>query len=143
MKLKIISIGKIKNQYIQALINYYSKQIPRIEFIEVKDTDKESEGNKITQIIDKINNKYVYCLTEEGMQFDSVAFSNDLKKISMDHELIFIIGGPDGISDNLKKQSDFLLSLSSMTYTHEMAKLFLVEQLFRAQSIINKKSYHR
>lgn len=143
MKLKIISVGKIKNKNVQALIDYYSKQIPRIEFVEIKDSDKESEGQKIIDLLEKIDNKFVYVLTEEGMQFDSVAFSNELKKVSMVHEIIFVIGGPEGVSDNLKKQANFLLSLSSMTFTHEMAKLFLVEQIFRAQSILGKKSYHR
>ena len=77
------------------------------------------------------------------MQFDSVHFSNELKKLSMDRELIFIIGGPTGVFENLKKQASFLLSLSEMTFTHEMAKLFLVEQIYRAQSIMDGKNYHK
>jgi len=143
MKIKIISVGKIKDKSIQTIIDYYSKQISRIEFLEIKDSDKELEGQKIIEVLDKIHDKYVYVLTEEGMQYDSVAFSKELKKIGMDRTLVFIIGGPNGISDELKEKGDFLFSLSNMTLTHEMAKMFLVEQIFRAQSIIDGKSYHR
>jgi 23S rRNA (pseudouridine1915-N3)-methyltransferase len=143
MKLKIITVGKVKDKNILNLINYYSKQISRIDFIEIKDSNKEKEGQKIIEILEKIHDKYVFVLTEEGMQFDSVHFSNELKKLSMDRELIFIIGGPTGVFENLKKQASFLLSLSEMTFTHEMAKLFLVEQIYRAQSIMDGKNYHK
>jgi len=143
MKIKIISVGKIKEKNIQQQIDYYSKQIPRIEFFEIKDLGKEDEGKKILELISKIKDNYVFVLSEEGHQFDSVSFSKELQKIGLDHEIIFVIGGPEGISIDLKKSSDFILSLSNMTFTHEMAKLFLVEQIYRAQSIINGKKYHK
>lgn len=140
MRFKVISVGKIKEKSIIELINEYSKRI-NVEFTELKDSNKETEGKKIIEILDKMNSKYVFVLSEEGKEFTSVEFSQKIKKI--EQPIIFVIGGPTGLSDEVKKRTDFLLSLSKMTFTHEMAKLFLVEQIYRAMSIIENKNYHK
>jgi 23S rRNA (pseudouridine1915-N3)-methyltransferase len=142
MKIKIISIGKIKDTSLQNLISDYSKRI-NIEFIEIKDSTSEKETIKLNEILEKIKKKYVFVLSEEGSQLSSIGFSNKLKEVSLEKEIVFVIGGPFGLSHDLKKQADFLLSLSKMTFTHEMAKLYLVEQIYRADSIIQGKKYHK
>jgi 23S rRNA (pseudouridine1915-N3)-methyltransferase len=83
-------------------------------------------------------------LSEEGKQYTSMEFSKLLKATSQDKQsILFLIGGPEGISDSLKKKADMVLSLSKMTFTHEMARLFLIEQIYRADAISKNKTYHR
>ncbi len=140
MRFKIICIGKVREKSILETINEYSKRID-LEIIELKDSNPAEEGKKILEKLDKINSKYVFVLSEEGKELSSVEFSQKLKKI--EQPVIFVIGGPYGLSDEAKKKADFLISLSKMTFTHEMARLFLVEQIYRAESIIDGKKYHK
>jgi 23S rRNA (pseudouridine1915-N3)-methyltransferase len=137
----VISIGKVKDRNISALIDEYAKRIKRLEFLELKDSGKEKEGERIIQALEKIKDRYVFVLSEEGRQLGSVELAEKLKGI--DKVPVFVIGGPDGLSDAAKKKGDFIFSLSRMTFTHEMARLFLTEQLYRSSSILENKRYHR
>jgi 23S rRNA (pseudouridine1915-N3)-methyltransferase len=148
MKLKLICIGKIKEPSLKELIADYSERITRdakLEILEIKDSNIKDEGKKIKELIEKIKeNRFIFVLTEEGRQLSSVEFSNKLKQHDLEGKtLCFVIGGPFGLSEEAKKQADMHLSLSKMTFTHEMARLFLLEQLYRAISIIKNKSYHK
>jgi 23S rRNA (pseudouridine1915-N3)-methyltransferase len=148
MKLKLICIGKLKDKQLLDLISQYSQKInydAKLELLELKDSNPENEGKSILEHIDKIKeNKFVFVLSEEGKQFDSVTFSKKLNQLSLDNRtIVFVIGGPFGLSNGIKKNADLLISLSSMTFTHEMARLFLLEQAYRAISIINNKNYHK
>jgi len=146
MKFRIICVGKIKDLNLLSLVNEYTLKInydAKLEIIEIKDSDKTSEGKKLIEHIDKSRN-YVVILSEEGNILDSLQFSKLIKTHSlMNKDIDFVIGGPFGLSDEVKQRSDIILSLSRMTFTHEMARLFLVEQIYRALSIINKKKYHK
>lgn len=148
MKIKLIAIGKIKDDSIHNLISGYMERMSgdaRIEVIELKDSDKESEGKRITECLEKIkDSNYIFALSEEGKEFDSAGFSSEIKKLSDEQKaIIFVIGGPFGLSESAKKKAGKVLSLSKMTFTHEMARLFLTEQIYRAISIIKNRSYHK
>ena len=137
---RIIRIGKNKHN---PEIEYYLGKIKFLEVIHIKDdknTNKElikvNEGKKL---LDKIIG-YTVALTEEGIQIDSVSFA---KLIEKESDISFIIGGAFGLSDEVKKSANFLLSLSKMTFPHELAYLMLVEQLYRAERILEGHPYHK
>jgi len=141
MKFKILCIGKIKKGWILSGIEDYGKRFP-LEIIELKDSNKEKES---LDLLKKIrDNAFVVVLSEEGTKFNSNSFAKLIKeKANSVGTIFFIIGGPDGLSDCVKKKANLLLSLSQMTFTHEMARLFLVEQIYRAISINKGMKYHR
>jgi 23S rRNA (pseudouridine1915-N3)-methyltransferase len=148
VKIKIICVGKVKDRPILSLCDGYSEKIgfdAKLETIEIKDSNPDEEGKRIIEILERIKeNKSVFVLSEEGKEFCSVEFSEKMKKNDLDNKLlVFVIGGPFGLSQEAKKKADILLSLSRMTFTHEMARLFLLEQVYRALSIIRNKSYHK
>jgi len=136
MRTKIIAVGKIKEPWIRDGVKEYAKRIPKIEFLEIKDSSVEKEEEKILSNL-KVRER-VFVLGEEGEDFSSSEFSAILSSCD---SATFIIGGPEGVSDEVKKKADVLLSLSRMTFTHEMARLFLVEQIYRSQC--KNKKYHK
>jgi len=142
-KIKLIVIGKIKEQYIQDGINEYLKRLKifcKIEIIELKDRGIEEDTKNILEIIKKYNKKNVYILDEIGQEKTSIEFSNFIEDSS--DEIVFVIGGAFGISNKIKKDYN-LISISKMTFTHEMARLFFLEQIYRGFMILNNKSYHK
>jgi len=139
----IISVGKIKDPHYSALVRLYSnrlKHTTKITVKEITDRNPETEGKQICALLGKMNG-YSYALSEEGRICTSRAFASSLaKKIK---PIVFIIGGPSGLSDPVKQKADELLSLSRLTFTHEMAQVLLFEQLYRACSILNHRAYHK
>jgi len=143
MLIKVITVGKVKDKLLQKKIDEFVKRIrfeSKIEFLEIKDSDKEKEGKKLEECLKK-ETGYVFALSEEGAQFTSREFAGKLDSIHK--KIIFIIGGPFGLTETVKKKADCLFSLSKMTFTHEMAKLFLLEQVFRGITIIKGRGYHK
>ena len=148
MKLKLICVGKVKDKSLFGLCSGYSEKIgydAKLEIIEIKDSSPEEEGNKIIELIERIkDNKFVFVLSEEGKEFSSREFSEKIKQIDLSGKtIVLVIGGPFGLSEQVKKNADSMISLSKMTFTHEMCRHFLLEQLYRAISIIKNKSYHK
>ena len=144
MKIEIICVGKIKENYIkEAIDTFIARLIPlcKLEITEIKDSNMETESKKILEFIEKRDRSRIIALSEEGKQFTSVKFSERFK--NQEQNLVLIIGGPDGLTQELKDASDEILSLSGMTFIHEMARLFLIEQIYRAQKIIRGANYHR
>ncbi len=141
--IRLICIGKVKETYIKDGISEFIKRLSaftRLEIIEIKDSDKMKEAK---EIIDKIKNEKVFLLDERGKEFTSGDFSELLNKEVMDNKnIIFVIGGPNGLDDELKRKYQSI-ALSRMTFTHEMARLFFIEQLYRAFMIMNNRSYHK
>ena len=113
----------------------------KIEIIEIKDSNKETESKKILEVLEKRSNSNIIALSQEGEQFSSVNFSNKFKNQTQD--LVFIIGGAEGFNEEVKKKSNEVLSLSGMTFLHDMARLFLVEQIYRAHKIVKGEPYHK
>jgi len=131
-RLSINAIGKIKKDWIREGINQYKKRMPGLII-------NESKSFNIDNI--KVNN-IVICLTEEGKSFSSLELNSLLLNFK-DKKIIFLIGDADGIPQNIKEKSHLLLSLSSLTFPHELARLILLEQIYRAISISNNSPYHR
>ncbi|RLG14770.1 MAG: 50S rRNA methyltransferase [Candidatus Nanohalarchaeota archaeon] len=142
--IKIISVGRIKEKYIQAGIDVYQKRMSnrRVELIEIKDFGKAKEGEKIISLLEKAKDLFIVALDEHGREFTSTEFSEFLKK-NLNNNICFVVGGPDGLDKSILQKADKIISLSRMTFTHEMARLFLMEQIYRGFSIMNGKKYHR
>ena len=158
IKIKIISVGKLKEKSLKDLISEYEKRLKRyvnIEFAEINDlpvadNPSPSQINEVLnkeaeEIAKKINPKaYVISMCIEGKKIDSVNFSKLISDTSMNYsEINFVIGSSHGISDKIKKDSNLLLSMSDMTFPHNLAKLMLTEQIYRACKINSNEAYHK
>ena len=142
MHIKIVLIGKIKEKAYNDKIQKYLEWLSRDAKFEIV-TVKDSNSHKMIYQIDKYkkSNFFCICLSEHGKNLNSISFSKFI--FDKSENIAFVLGGPDGHPENIMKKMDFNLSLSKMTMPHEMAALFLVEQLFRAFSIKKGSKYHR
>ena len=132
-RLTIYAIGKIKKLWIRDGINQYKKRMPELIINELKTFNLNNLRS---------NNNIIICLSEEGKQFNSIELCSFLLNFK-NKKINFLIGDADGISSDIKKNSDLILSLSSLTFPHELARLILIEQIYRAISISNNSPYHR
>ena len=140
----IIAVGKIKNRSLAALCEDFSTRLKRqgmFELIELKDGDVESEGARILQTLAKRSDAVVYALAEEGQTRNSQRFADELVALQ-GRPAVFIIGGAYGLSDAVKAHADHALALSPFTFTHEIARMLLCEQLYRAVAIQTGSKYH-
>ncbi|MGY8985647.1 MAG: 23S rRNA (pseudouridine(1915)-N(3))-methyltransferase RlmH [Sphingomonadales bacterium] len=151
MKISIIAVGKIGHSPEQRLVDRYKKRIKvPIQLIEVEEK-RPIKGNerKIREgelLLDNLSqNAHVIILDELGHEFSSLEFSKKLSNFQDIgiSDLVFIIGGPDGLSDNLKKRANMSISLGKMTWPHMMVRSMLVEQIYRAYSILQGHPYHK
>ena len=154
MKIKHISIGKTDGEYLEQVEDYEAriKRLMSFESIRVSAArsspqmnlkiTKSKEAEKILQQL--IPSDYVVLLDEKGKEMRSVEFAGFLrtKMNSSIKTMVFITGGAFGFDDALKTRADFTLSLSKMTFSHQMVRLFFTEQLYRAISILNNTGYH-
>ena len=132
-RLSIYAIGRIKKYWIRDGINQYKKRMPDLNINELKSFN-------INNL--RFKNNIIISLSEEGKQFNSIELTSLLLNFK-NKKIIFLIGDADGISSDVKKQSDLLLSLSRLTFPHELARLILLEQIYRALSISSNSPYHR
>ncbi len=140
----IIAIGKMKNRSLSALCDDFSKRLKRqgnFELVELKDGDVASEGQRILEALAKRSDARVYALGEEGTTRKSQTLADELYALQ-GRPAVFIIGGAYGLSDAVKQRADALLALSPLTFTHEIARMLLCEQLYRAVSIQTGSKYH-
>lgn len=143
MKIKIISVGKIKDRDLKNKIDDYVGRIRHdasIELMVVKDSDVKTEAEKICGLLKK-ETCSVIALSEEGTGRTSKSFAQKFLKDA--ENITFVIGGPYGLDTSVKNRSDHILSLSKMTFPHEMALLFLTEQIYRGLSINLNRKYHK
>ena len=144
MLLKLIAIGKLKDKYFRERIDEYAKWISpyaKLEIRELQDSSPDKEANAILKELEKDKGALIVAMAEEGQQYASRQFAEILDKAGK--KVVFIIGGPLGLADIVKQKADKKLSLSKMTFTHEFARLILMEQLFRAVNILNGGHYHK
>ena len=139
-KVKIIAVGKVKKGWVKTGIEIYQKRLPEVDIVEIKDAGKAQEAQKLKGLLTQHDQLIV--LTEDGQTFDSVGFANWLRQLASG-KLVCFIGGPEGISSELKQQADHTLSLSALTFPHELARLLLLEQLYRAKTILQGGKYHK
>ncbi len=154
MKIKLLVVGKTSNSYLSSLIKDYSKRINhymKFEIIVINNVKlkkinplelKKIEGNSLLK---KINKKdLVFLLDEKGDSYSSIQFSKliENKTITKSKDLIFVIGGAYGFSSDLYDRCNSKISFSKMTTSHQLIRLFVAEQLYRAFTIIKNNPYH-
>ncbi len=137
---RIIAIGKVRKSWVQDGIELYRKRLPGLTIVELRDSNPEKEAESIRQTLR--SNEWPVMLMEQGETLTSINFSERLRSLGS-QRLAFVIGGADGFTAELKNLAHWKLSLSPMTFPHELARLLLIEQLFRAQAILQGSPYHR
>ena len=158
MSINIIAVGKIKEKYIESGINNYIKRLKRYTDVNIIEVDNSSvpknhsgsqieqvkieEGKKLKRVIPQ--NSYKIALDVKGKPMTSEGLAKSLKNLHLrgDSDVSFIIGGPHGLSDEVIDIADYKLSLSHMTFTHQMIRLILLEQIYRAFKIMKGEPYH-
>jgi len=155
MKLTLIQNGKTTEKYIADGVNNYCERIKKyagfdiLTVAELRNTknmpvneQKFKEGEKTSEHFN--DDDYIVLLDEKGKEFDTVEFARFLEKsfILRKKRLVFIIGGPWGFSDEIYKRSDVRISLSKMTFSHQLVRLLFMEQLYRALTVIKGDPYH-
>lgn len=158
MKITIICVGKIKEKFYKDAIKEYEKRLSayiKLNIIEINDekvnNEVESEiklamEKEATNILSKIKDtQYVVTLEILGENITSEKLSSKLENlgISGKSDIVFIIGGSYGLSDSVKKISDYSLSFSKMTFPHQLMRVILLEQIYRSYKIIKREKYHK
>ena len=159
MKITLITVGKIKEKYFTMAIDEYSKRLSRYcklditELADEKTPDhssetvnrqiKEKEGDRILSSIK--DDAYVIALAIEGDMLDSVQLSKKIEKLGVDgvSNITFVIGGSLGLDERVLKRADYKLSFSKMTFPHQLMRVVLLEQVYRAYRISNNEPYHK
>lgn len=139
-KIKLIAVGKVKKGWIQAGLQTYLKRLPELSITEIRDSNPAAEAQKVLTLCRPGDRLIV--LTEEGNPRSSQELAHWLAT-APSNSLVFCIGGPTGIAPALRQSAHQLLSLSPMTFPHELARLLLVEQLYRAKTILQGGTYHK
>ena len=158
LAIQIICVGKLKETYLKEAILEYSKRLSKYIKLDILELPDEKIPDKINNnIMDLVKNKecnnilnhlkkdsYIICLDLKGKQFSSEEFSKNLEEISMENSHItFIIGGSLGLTDELLNKCNQKICFSKMTFPHQLIRVFLLEQIFRAFKISNGETYHR
>ena len=143
--IKIICVGKIKEKFLRDAIEEYMKRLSKyhkINIIEIMDSNKKTEA---TEILKKIDNKdYIITMEIEGKELSSTELSNLIDKTFITNpNITFIIGGSDGLDDEIKKLAKYKLSFSKLTFPHQLCRVILLEQIYRSFKILNNETYHK
>jgi 23S rRNA (pseudouridine1915-N3)-methyltransferase len=145
MRLHLLAVGKLKEPSWRERAEEYAKRLKpyaTLDITEIRDADAEREGERLLKALDKDRSR-VFALAEEGKCRPSAALAQSLDELRQhSQDATFIIGGAYGLSPAVKARADALLSLSPMTFTHEMARVVLLEQLYRAFTILAGTGYH-
>ncbi|MBP5639622.1 MAG: 23S rRNA (pseudouridine(1915)-N(3))-methyltransferase RlmH [Victivallales bacterium] len=143
MLLKVIAIGKLKDRAFQTRCDEYAKWLTPYAKLDIRilpDSNVVEEGKAILHELDKERSAHIIVLSEEGKQFPTADFASYLNRL--DCKCVFVIGGPYGLDASVKKRANLLWSLSPLTFTHEIARLLLFEQLFRCLNLNAGGHYH-
>lgn len=149
MNIKIICIGKLKEKYLKDAMAEYIKRLAsycKLEIVELKESKTDDIVEEGINIISKIKpNDYVITLEIGGKMLSSEDFSKKIENLGIDghNDICFIIGGSMGLSEEVRQKSNFALSFSKMTFTHQMMRTILLEQVYRAFKIIKNEPYHK
>ncbi|MCR5792596.1 MAG: 23S rRNA (pseudouridine(1915)-N(3))-methyltransferase RlmH [Lachnospiraceae bacterium] len=159
MKITVLTVGKIKEKYLEQGIAEYKKRLGKyckLEIVEVADEKtpdnasesverkiKEKEGERLLKYID--DSAYLIALAIDGKMLDSVELSEKIDKLGVQgtSHIQFVIGGSLGICDEILKKADFKLSFSKMTFPHQLMRMILMEQIYRAYRIMRGEPYHK
>lgn len=143
--IKVICVGKVKERYLRDGISDYEKRISKyhkISIIEVLDSNINEERDRILKYIG--DKDYVITLEIDGKEMSSMMLADKIDKTFITNSNItFVIGGSDGIHNDIKNRSDFALSFSKFTFPHQLFRVILLEQIYRCFKIINNETYHK
>ena len=143
--IKILCVGKIKEQYLNELILDYQKRINKyhkLEIIAIKDEGIEKEESSLLKLIKPTD--YVISLCIEGNTYSSLEFASFLDNtFQTNSNIVFVIGGSDGLGEQIKSRSNLKLSFSKLTFPHGLFRGILLEQIYRAFKINNNETYHK
>ena len=159
MKITVVCVGKIKEEYFRDAVSEYSKRLGRycrLEIVEVADEktpDGASEaledairGKEADRILKKLpEDSYKIILDLGGCKMDSVVFGRRIEKLGVEGKshIAFVIGGSLGLHQNVKQRADETLSFSDMTFPHQLMRVILLEQIYRGFRIVNGEPYHK
>ena len=142
--IKIICVGKLKEKYLVNACLEYTKRISKytkIEIIELKDSNIKEERDNILKYINK---EFIITLEIEGNMLDSPTLAHKIDNIFLTNpNITFIIGGSDGLHEDIKKISNYKLSFSNLTFPHQLFRVMLLEQIYRSFKILNNETYHK
>lgn len=159
MRIRLVTVGKIKERYFEDAIAEYAKRLSRyckLDIIQVADEKtpdgagaalekqiKDKEGQRILSNIK--DGAYVIALAVEGKMLSSEEMASKLQKLGVDgvSQIVFVIGGSLGLSDEVMKRADYALSFSKMTFPHQLMRVVLLEQVYRSFRIIGGEPYHK
>ncbi len=159
MRITLLTVGKIKEKYLRDGIAEYAKRLSRycrLEIVEVADEKtpdgaseaeelqiKAAEGDRLMKQIR--DSDYVIALAIDGKMLDSVELSQKIESLGVQghSSIVFVIGGSLGLSDAVLKRADYKLSFSRMTFPHQLMRMILLEQIYRAYRIMNGEPYHK
>ncbi len=155
MRIILIVVGKTTNTYLQSIFEEYQLRlkhyvsfdyvvIPELKNVKSlsQQVQKDKEGEAICKLID--DNAELILLDDKGKEFTSIGFSQEIEKMQLrgSKKIVFVVGGPYGFSQQVYNRANSKLSLSKMTFSHQMIRLIFVEQLYRAYTILNNEPYH-
>ena len=143
MLLKIVAVGRVREHSLTERCAEYQKRLgayAKVQLVEVADSDVAGEGAAILRELDRERHAEVIALSEEGREFTTDGFAARLA--AADGKLVFVIGGPFGLAPEVKARARLVWSLSRLTFTHEMARMLLLEQLYRCCNLNAGGSYH-
>jgi 23S rRNA (pseudouridine1915-N3)-methyltransferase len=155
LRIELLFLGKTRESYLAAGIEDYLKRLSHYQKVEIQ-TVKEHRTKKGTPekiiiekesqaLLQKVKDSYLVCLDRTGKQLDSQELAAHLERWEVQglKKISFVIGGPLGLSAKILNKADLVLSLSRMTFTHEMSRMLLLEQLYRACTINAEEKYHK
>lgn len=143
--IKIICVGKIKEKFFKDAIDEYMKRLSKyhkIEIIELIDSNIKQEKDLILKKID--TKDYIITMEIEGKQLNSLELSKLIDKTFLNYpNITFIIGGSEGLDEEIKNIANYKLSFSNLTFPHQLFRIILLEQIYRSFKILNNETYHK
>lgn len=159
MKITVITVGKLKERFFREAAAEYEKRLGRYCRLEIRETADEKtpdgaseterelilkkEGARVAKLLP--DDAYVVTLEIEGRRFTSEAFAGEIERLGVSGigHIVFVIGGSLGLHNSIKKRADLAVSFSNMTFPHQLMRVVLLEQIYRAFRIINREPYHK
>jgi len=142
--IRIIAVGKLKDRRLADLCDDYRRRLrpyARLEVTELRDQGPEREGRQMLDLLGGTSgHEYVVAMDEKGRDLTSREFSSVLGRHG---SMAFLVGGADGLITEVRQRADLVMGLSHLTFTHEMARMLLLEQVYRGFSILRNLPYHR
>lgn len=159
MKITVITVGKLKEKFFHEAVSEYEKRLGRYCKLEMRETADEktpegASGTETEQILEKEGERilkllpdsaYVVTLEIDGRKFTSEGFAGEIERLGVNgiSHIVFVIGGSLGLHNSIKRRADLAVSFSDMTFPHQLMRVVLLEQIYRAFRIINGEPYHK